>query len=411
MEVRLYAEDPRTFLPQAGRIERLRLPTGIRVDAGVDEGDEVGVAYDPMIAKLIAHGPTRDEALLRLRDALAETAVEGLTTNLPFLRWLVAHPAVRAGRTTTAFLSEYAPLSAPPTRLPSGPWDGAWRMNLPPPAPHTPPDVDELSHAAAGPSGGAQSALTAPMPGTVIKVLAAPGDKVEQRQTLLVLEAMKMETPVVSPYAGGRARPCTSPRETGSPAARSWSSSRSRATRRPTVAPGLRTSRAATRTAALIRATTSDQPSSNDGFTAMSKMIRKRITRSIRESTISRLMRACVTGESAPSASTHLLDTTALEDEERNPGQERQREEHRARSGSSRRRSSRTTRPRQASRPVITATEARPSGQPHADPLGVAGKGREALTAAGTRIACEARKKSIIEGQPDGHAPSLGRPC
>ena len=201
MEVRLYAEDPRTFLPQAGRIERLRLPTGIRVDAGVDEGDEVGVAYDPMIAKLIAHGPTRDEALLRLRDALAETVVEGLTTNLPFLRWLVAHPAVRAGRTTTAFLSEYAPLSAPPARLPSGPWVGAWRMNLPPPAPHAPPDVDELSHAAAGPSAGAQSVLTAPMPGTVIKVLAAPGDKVEQRQTLLVLEAMKMETPVVSPYA------------------------------------------------------------------------------------------------------------------------------------------------------------------------------------------------------------------
>jgi acetyl/propionyl-CoA carboxylase alpha subunit len=201
VEVRLYAEDPRTFLPQAGRIERLRLPTGIRVDAGVDEGDEIGVAYDPLIAKLIAHGPTRDEALYRLRDALAETSVEGLTTNLPFLRWLVAHPAVRAGRTTTAFLFEYAPLSAPPARLPSGPWDGAWRLNLPPPAPHTPPDVDDLLQAASGPSGGEQSALTAPMPGTVIKVLAAPGDQVEHRQTLLVLEAMKMETPVVSPYA------------------------------------------------------------------------------------------------------------------------------------------------------------------------------------------------------------------
>jgi acetyl/propionyl-CoA carboxylase alpha subunit len=202
VEVRLYAEDPRTFLPQAGRIERLRLPSGIRVDAGVDEGDEVGVAYDPMIAKLIAHGPTRDESLFRLRDALAETVVEGLTTNLPFLRWLVAHPAVRGGRTTTAFLSDYPPLSAQPVRLPSGPWDGAWRMNLPAPAPHTPPDLDELAHARGGQSGGEQSALTAPMPGTVIKVLAAPGDKVEQRQTLLVLEAMKMETPVVSPYAG-----------------------------------------------------------------------------------------------------------------------------------------------------------------------------------------------------------------
>jgi acetyl/propionyl-CoA carboxylase alpha subunit len=200
VEVRLYAEDPRTFLPQAGRIERLRLPTGIRVVAGVEEGDEVGVAYDPMIAKLIAHGPTRDEALLRLRDALAETEVGGLTTNLPFLRWLVAHPAVRAGRTTTAFLAEYPPLSAPPARLPSGPWDGAWRLNLPSPAPHAPPDVDDAAHAVTGGTGGEQSALTAPMPGTVIKVLAAPGDRVERRQTLMVLEAMKMETPVLSPY-------------------------------------------------------------------------------------------------------------------------------------------------------------------------------------------------------------------
>ena len=63
IEVRLYAEDPRTFLPQAGRIERLQLPQGIRVDAGVEQGDEIGTSYDPMIAKLIAHGSTRDEAL------------------------------------------------------------------------------------------------------------------------------------------------------------------------------------------------------------------------------------------------------------------------------------------------------------------------------------------------------------
>ncbi|HEV8688539.1 MAG TPA: biotin carboxylase N-terminal domain-containing protein, partial [Gaiellaceae bacterium] len=63
VEVRVYAEDPRTFLPQGGRIERLRLPNSIRVDAGVEEGDEVALAYDSMIAKLIAHGETRDEAL------------------------------------------------------------------------------------------------------------------------------------------------------------------------------------------------------------------------------------------------------------------------------------------------------------------------------------------------------------
>jgi acetyl/propionyl-CoA carboxylase alpha subunit len=200
VEARLYAEDPRSFLPQAGRIEHLRLPKGVRVDAGVEEGDEVGVGYDPMIAKLIAHGPTRDEAFLRLRDALAETEVEGLVTNLPFLRWLVAHPVVRAGRTTTSFLAEHRPLSAPPERLPSGPWDGAWRLNLPAPQPQAPPDVDEAAHAMVGGSGGEQSTLTAPMPGTVIKVLAAPGDRVGPRQPLLVLEAMKMETPLVSPY-------------------------------------------------------------------------------------------------------------------------------------------------------------------------------------------------------------------
>jgi acetyl/propionyl-CoA carboxylase alpha subunit len=200
VEVRLYAEDPRSFLPQAGRLERLRLPRGIRVDAGVEEGDDVGVAYDPLIAKLIAHGPTRDEALARLRDALAETDVAGVTTNLPFLRWLVSHPAVLAGRTTTAFLTDHPPLSEPPLRLPSGPWAGAWRLNLPPPPPHSPPDVDAAAHAARAGDGAEQSALTAPMPGTVIRVLAKEGDRVAHRQPLLVLEAMKMETPVVSPY-------------------------------------------------------------------------------------------------------------------------------------------------------------------------------------------------------------------
>jgi acetyl/propionyl-CoA carboxylase alpha subunit len=197
VEVRLYAEDPTTFLPQAGRIERLRFPTGIRVDAGVDAGDEVPLAYDPMIAKLIAHGRSRGEALDRLGDALAETEVAGVVTNLPFLRWLVAHPAVRAGETTTAFLVEHPPLSQP-SPLPERPWRAAWRLNLPAPAPHSPPDVDTAGRDH-GPAGE-QRALAAPMPGTVIRVLVAEGDRVEPRQPLLVLEAMKMETPLVSPY-------------------------------------------------------------------------------------------------------------------------------------------------------------------------------------------------------------------
>jgi 3-methylcrotonyl-CoA carboxylase alpha subunit len=184
-------------LPQAGRLERLRLPSGIRVDAGVEEGDEVGTRYDPLIAKLIAHGPTREDALDRLAAALDETQVAGVTTNLPFLRWLVAHPALRAGRTTTAFLTDNPPLSALPLRVPEGPWAGTFRLNLPPPPPAPPPDPEVASqdHGA-----GEQSSLTAPMPGTVIRVLVSDGDAVTQRQPLVVLEAMKMETPVVSPY-------------------------------------------------------------------------------------------------------------------------------------------------------------------------------------------------------------------
>jgi acetyl/propionyl-CoA carboxylase alpha subunit len=199
VEVRLYAEDPRTFLPQGGRVERLRLPHAIRVDAGVEEGDEVNLSYDSMIAKLIAHGDTRDEALRRLDEALAETEVDGVTTNLPFLRWLVAHPDVRAGRTTTAFLVEHPPLSEHPPRVAPGIWNAPWRLNLAPPAALAPPDIESASHEQ-GAAGAEQSALTAPMPGTVIKVAVAEGDRVAPRQTLLVLEAMKMETPVVSPY-------------------------------------------------------------------------------------------------------------------------------------------------------------------------------------------------------------------
>jgi acetyl/propionyl-CoA carboxylase alpha subunit len=198
VEVRLYAEDPQSFLPQTGRLERLRLPAGVRVDAGVEEGDEVGIAYDPMIAKLIAWAETREQALDRLAAALAETEVEGVVTNLPFLRWLVSHPAVRAGDTTTAFLVEHPPLSAPRPPVPP-PWRGSFRLNLPAPPPHSPPDGAVVQRAG---DDAEHSTVRAPMPGTVLRVLVRSGDRVEPRQPLVVLEAMKMETPLVSPYAG-----------------------------------------------------------------------------------------------------------------------------------------------------------------------------------------------------------------
>ena len=154
-----------------------------------------------MIAKLIAHGATRDEALDRLAAALAETVVEGVTTNLPFLRWLVAHPALRAGETTTAFLADHPPLSRAAGAPPQPAWRGALRLNLPSPPPAPPPDVDDRGAPPRRRRREPRRRVVAPMPGTVIRVLVAPGDTVAARQPLVVLEAMKMETPLVAPYA------------------------------------------------------------------------------------------------------------------------------------------------------------------------------------------------------------------
>ncbi|HEX5800467.1 MAG TPA: acetyl-CoA carboxylase biotin carboxyl carrier protein subunit [Gaiellaceae bacterium] len=105
---------------------------------------------------------------------------------------------MQAGEATTAFLTEHPPLSDPPLRLPSGPWRGPWRLNLPAATAAPAPDVDDAAHAHS--AAGAESSLTAPMPGTVIRVHVAAGDHVTVRQPLLVLEAMKMETPLAAPY-------------------------------------------------------------------------------------------------------------------------------------------------------------------------------------------------------------------
>ena len=198
VEARLYAEDPRTFLPQSGRIDRLSLPASVRVDAGVEQGDEIGTRYDPLLAKLIARGADRGEALDRLSAALAETEVDGVVTNLAFLRWLVAHPAFRAGDLSTSFLVEHPPLSPFPLRAATGAWSVPWRLNASPPASAPPPDPDSTAvdrrHAGSG-------AVAAPMPGTVIAVHVSPGDEVEPREPLVTLEAMKMEHPVTAPFA------------------------------------------------------------------------------------------------------------------------------------------------------------------------------------------------------------------
>ena len=111
IECRVYAEDPaRNFMPSPGRISRLALPAGpgVRVECGVAEGVEVSVHYDPLLAKLIATGATRHDAIERMRGALAAFLVEGVKTVIPFQRRVVDSPAFRAGAVHTQMVEEGA---------------------------------------------------------------------------------------------------------------------------------------------------------------------------------------------------------------------------------------------------------------------------------------------------------------
>ncbi|HET7712947.1 MAG TPA: biotin carboxylase N-terminal domain-containing protein [Thermoanaerobaculia bacterium] len=110
VEVRVYAEDPDDrFLPQSGILARYEEPSGpgIRVDSGVTRGSEVGVRFDPMLAKVIAHGPDRTTALDRLQRALGEYVILGLVTNVSYLRRVIAHPSFRSGEVDTSFVERH----------------------------------------------------------------------------------------------------------------------------------------------------------------------------------------------------------------------------------------------------------------------------------------------------------------
>ncbi|KAJ2882635.1 hypothetical protein H4R27_003320 [Coemansia aciculifera] len=115
IEARVYAEDPEKFLPSIGTLARYREPNSggasekVRCDSGVTEGSEISVYYDPMISKLSAHGPTRNDAIAALSRALDRYLITGVTHNIPLLRDVVASPAFAAGRTSTSFLAEHYP--------------------------------------------------------------------------------------------------------------------------------------------------------------------------------------------------------------------------------------------------------------------------------------------------------------
>jgi acetyl-CoA/propionyl-CoA carboxylase biotin carboxyl carrier protein len=209
-------------MPQAGRITAYRAPDmpGVRIDSGVAEGSDVPVYYDPLLAKVIASAETRDLAIGRLSAALDQFVIEGITTNIQFVRRILEHPTFRAGTIDTGFLDrEGEPLVASgfpglsevessrtsEPNVASGfsrtsevsswwdPWDGETTRRAAvasrPPAP-TPRRRTSAE--------GAQS-LAAPMPATVVKVLVKPGDRVSKGDTVVVLEAMKMELPLRAP--------------------------------------------------------------------------------------------------------------------------------------------------------------------------------------------------------------------
>ncbi len=113
IESRIYAEDPyRGFVPSAGRLRRFRPPPGtdaVRVDTGVEEGSEIPLFYDPMIAKLCTHGADRAQAVDRMIDALDGFVVRGIAHNVNFLAAILGHPRFRAGRLSTGFIDEEYP--------------------------------------------------------------------------------------------------------------------------------------------------------------------------------------------------------------------------------------------------------------------------------------------------------------
>ena len=152
VEARLYAEDPeRGFLPSTGVLTRLRLPEGmehVRVDAGVQQGDEVSVHYDPMIAKVIAWAPDRLGALERLRAALEQTEVDGVRTNARFLWEILGAEPVRAGDVSTRLLEQAL---QPVVGVPDAEATDAWLIAAAVSVQRMPGGAGGAAHAAASP--------------------------------------------------------------------------------------------------------------------------------------------------------------------------------------------------------------------------------------------------------------------
>jgi acetyl-CoA/propionyl-CoA carboxylase biotin carboxyl carrier protein len=216
LEFRINGEDPgRSFLPAPGRITKWNLPTGpgVRIDAGFKNGDTIGGNFDSLLAKLIVTGATRKEAIERARRALAEFEVDGLATAIPFHRAILQDPSyTEEFRVYTSYIENefkneipaYIPAVLPITtrvaaeHLVAEVNGKRFEVKL-----HTPEPVVKRHRAKESKIGGSSgTGLTSPMQGTVVKVAVEVGQKVEVGDLVIVLEAMKMEQPLIAHKAG-----------------------------------------------------------------------------------------------------------------------------------------------------------------------------------------------------------------
>jgi acetyl-CoA/propionyl-CoA carboxylase biotin carboxyl carrier protein len=202
VECRINAEDPaRGFLPTPGTITRLRWPggPGVRVDAGYESGDTVPAFYDDLLGKLVAWAPDRDQAIARLRAALGDLAIEGVASTAPALARVLDAGDFRAGTHWTTWLEEALDLGGiVPAAVPEP--DADFQVAI---GPQSWP-VRLYRHRPRGAAGAADGGglVASPLAGTLVKVEVAAGQRVAEGQLLAVVEAMKMETPLLAPFSG-----------------------------------------------------------------------------------------------------------------------------------------------------------------------------------------------------------------
>ena len=216
IEFRINGEDPgRSFLPAPGRITKMSLPNGpgVRVDTGFRTGDAITGNFDSLLAKLIVTGATREQAITRARRAIAEFTIEGMATALPFHQAILQDPAFTDEfKVYTSYIEKEFKNEIPEFKiLPLEAQTKAAadhlvaeingkRFEILVHAPEPVVKRHRAKDALAGGSGGV--GLTSPMQGTVVKVAVTQGQSVEKGDLVIVLEAMKMEQPLMAHRSG-----------------------------------------------------------------------------------------------------------------------------------------------------------------------------------------------------------------